>query len=54
VELNIGNAMMNLLSVPEDERGTRARTYFNKQIAENEKRIEELNEWFTDKSSPTK
>jgi hypothetical protein len=46
--------MMNLLSVPEDERGTRARTYFKKQIAENEERVDELNEWFTDNLSPTK
>jgi hypothetical protein len=46
--------MMNLLSVPEDNKGDRARTFFNKQIEENETRVEELKEWFVNNPSPTK
>jgi hypothetical protein len=54
LEQNIGNVMINLLHVPDDERDTRAWTYFNKQITENEDRVEELNQWFTDNPSPAK
>jgi hypothetical protein len=54
LEQNIGTVMMNLLSVPEGERGERARTFFNKQIIENEERVVHLNEWFLENPSPTK
>jgi hypothetical protein len=52
LEQNIGTVMMNLLTVPDDQKGDRARTFFNKQISENEERVEELNEWFADNPSP--
>ena len=34
--------MMNLLSVPDGDRGDRARAFFDKQITENDGRVEEL------------
>jgi hypothetical protein len=46
--------MMNLLSVPEDNIGNRAHTFFNKQIEENETGVEELKEWFVHNPSTTK
>jgi hypothetical protein len=55
LEQNIGTTVMiNLLIVPDGEKGERARTFFNKQITENENRVGELKEWFLENPSPTK
>jgi hypothetical protein len=54
LEQNAGTVLMNLLSVPKGEEGERARTFFNKQMTENESRVEESKEWFLDNPSPGK
>jgi hypothetical protein len=54
LEQNTGTVMMNLLSVPDGEKGERARTFFNKQITENENHVNDLKEWFLQNPSPSK
>jgi hypothetical protein len=54
LEQNTGTFMMNLLSVPDGEKGKRARTFFNKQITENEEWVEDSKEWFLEIPSPSK
>jgi hypothetical protein len=49
-----GTIMMNLLSVPDGDKGDRARAFFDKQITENDGRVEELKQWFVENPSPQK
>ena len=49
-----GTIMMNLLSVPDGDKGDRARTFFDKQIKENNERVEELKQWFIENPSSKK
>jgi hypothetical protein len=54
LEESIGTVMMHLLSLPDGEKGERARTFFNKQIKESQERVEYLKEWFLENPSPSK
>jgi hypothetical protein len=54
LEDSMNTVMMNLMNVPDGERGERARMFFNKKITENGERVEHLEEWFLENPSPSK
>jgi hypothetical protein len=54
LEHDTGAVVMNLLTVPDGEKGERARTFFNKQITESESRVEDSKAWFLENPSPAK